>query len=65
MKTLWLAQSNGFRDSCLFEIAESLKRFNIEFKDFGVGKNNSITNLTEILKSSFQMGIFTVCLLYI
>ena len=45
MKNLWLIQSNGFRDSYLFEIAESLKRFNIEFKDFGVVKNNSITNL--------------------
>jgi hypothetical protein len=53
MKTLWLIQSNGFRDSYLFEIAESLKRFNIEFKDFGVVKNNSITNLTEILKPEY------------
>ena len=53
MKNLWLIQSNGFRDSCLFEIAESLKRFNIEFRDFGVVKNNSITNLTEILKSEY------------
>ena len=53
MKNLWLIQSNGFRDSYLFEIAESLKRFNIEFRDFGVVKNNSITNLTEILKSEY------------
>lgn len=53
MKNLWLIQSNGFRDSYLFEIAESLKRFNIEFKDFGVVKNNSITNLTEILKPEY------------
>lgn len=53
MKTLWLIQSNGFRDSYLFEIAESLKRFNKEFKDFGVVKNE-ITNLTEILKPEYQ-----------
>lgn len=52
MKNLWLIQSNGFRDSYLFEIAESLKRFNIEFKDFGVVKNG-ITNLTEILKPEY------------
>ena len=53
MKTLWLVQSNGFRDSCLFEIAETLNRFNIEFKDFGGAKNNSITNLAEILKPEY------------
>lgn len=52
MKNLWLIQSNGFKDSYLFEIAESLKIFNIEFKDFGVVKNG-ITNLTEILKPEY------------
>ena len=52
MKNLWLIQSNGFRDSYLFEIAETLNRFNIEFKDFGVVKNG-ITNLMEILKPEY------------
>lgn len=50
MKNLWLIQSNGFKDSYLFEIVDTLNRFQIDFKDFGV-VNNGITNLTEILES--------------
>lgn len=37
-------------DSEIVTYLKSLKRFNIEFKDFGV---NSITNLTEILKPEY------------
>lgn len=53
MKNLWLTQSNGFRGSYLSEITESLKRLNIQFKDFSVIKNE-ITNLTEILKPEYS-----------
>lgn len=48
MKNRWLLQSNGFKSSYLFEILDTLKRFDIDFKDFGVF-NDGISNLSEIL----------------
>lgn len=48
MKNRWLLQSNGFKSSYLFEILDTLKRFDIDFKDFGVF-NVGISNLSEIL----------------
>lgn len=57
MKNRWLLQSNGFKDSYLFEIAETLNRFELEFKDFGVVKNE-ITNLVEILDCDVQETTF-------
>ena len=48
MKNRWILQSNGFKSSYLFEILDTLKRFDIDFKDFGVF-NDGISNLSEIL----------------
>ena len=48
MKNRWILQSNGFKSSYLFEMVDTLKRFDIDFKDFGVF-NNGISNLSEIL----------------
>lgn len=48
MKNRWIIQSNGFKSSYLFEMVDTLKRFDIDFKDFGVF-NNGISNLSEIL----------------
>lgn len=48
MKNRWILQSNGFKSSYLFEMVDTLKRFDIDFKDFGVF-NDGISNLSEIL----------------
>ena len=53
----WLLQSNGFKSSYLFEILDTLKRFDIDFKDFGVF-TNGISNLSEILDCDVNETVF-------
>jgi hypothetical protein len=57
MKNRWLLQSNGFKSSYLFEILDTLKRFDIDFKDFGVF-TNGISNLSEILDCDVNETVF-------
>ena len=57
MKNRWLLQSNGFKSSYLFEMVDTLKRFDIDFKDFGVF-NDGISNLSEILDCDVNETVF-------
>lgn len=50
-KIKWLLQSNGFKSSYLFELVDTFKRFNINYSDFGVLSNNSISNLDIIFEN--------------